>query len=539
MGVKDLFFVSVVLAGTATLGAGLFRPASPSATRPAKPPETKTHSEIEPVVSRVNEAIRSGWVEAKVASAPKAPELAVMRRLSLALMGAVPSLEEIRRFEKRPEGTRVDAWIDDLLRDRRTADYLAERMARAFVGTEDGPFVLFRRRRFAAWLSDAVLANRPYDAIVKDMIADKGLWTDHPATNFVSVTFNPDEGKPDPERLAARVSRAFLGVRIDCAQCHDHPFQPWKQGDFRNLAAFFGEVRSDLRGIGDGEDRYKPLDRKTKSPVDVVPKVPSLPELCPTSGTARERLAAWVVDPRNPSLSRATANRMWALLLGRALVQPVDDLPLDAPLPPALSVLADDFSSHGFDLHRLIRVIASTEAFRLDSLGVSTNDGPTDAQDEAWAAFPMTRLRPEQVAGAIYQSATLSTLGPESSWVTRFFAYTSRNDFVHRYGDTGQDEFDARSGTIPQRLLLMNGELVEKCIKEGPLTASTQIATLAPDDRKAVEVAYLAVLTRRPSPEESAHFEGRLRGTTGDERKDRLTDLYWTLLNATEFSWNH
>jgi hypothetical protein len=117
--------------------------------------------------------------------------------------------------------------------------------------------------------------------------------------------------------------------------------------------------------------------------------------------------------------------------------------------------------------------------------------------------------------------------------------YTGRNDFVRRFGDTGEDEFDARGGTIPQRLLLMNGDLVQKQTSEGLFNASALIAQLAPDDRKAVEVAYLAVLTRRPTPEESAHFAARLEGTSGKERKARLTDLYWTLLNATEFSWNH
>ncbi len=538
MGVRDVFFFGVVLAGTATLGAGLFRPAGsipPRASEKAAP--APLGADLQPIVTRVNAAIREGWGEKHLAAFPPAPELALMRRLSLALIGSVPSLEEIRRFEKRPDGTRVDAWIDDLLRDRRFADYLAERMARAFVGTEDGPFIQFRRRRFAAWLSDAILADRPYDAIVRDMISDTGLWTDHPATNFVTVTFNPEEGRPDPERLAARVSRAFLGVRIDCAQCHDHPFQPWKQGDFRGLAAFFGAVRSDLRGIGDGEVHYHPLDRKTKESTNVSPRVPSHPELCPDTGTARERLAAWVVNPKNPSLARATTNRMWALLLGRALVEPVDDLPAEVPSP--LTVLADDFSSHGFDLHRLIRVIAATEAFRLDSIGASGADSPSEAQEHAWAAFPMTRLRPEQVAGALYQSASLSTLGPQSPWVVRLLAYTSRNDFVRRYGDTGEDEFDSRGGTIPQRLLLMNGELVQKCINEGLLTASSQIASLSPDDHKAVEAAYLAILTRRPSADEAAHFEGRLKGVKGNERKARLTDMYWTLLNSTEFSWNH
>jgi Protein of unknown function (DUF1549)/Protein of unknown function (DUF1553) len=534
MGVRDAFFLGAVLAGAATLGTGLFRP--PGRVVPPSAMKGESLPDLRPILDEVDAAIRRGWGENARAAAPPAPELAVMRRLALALTGSVPSLEEIRRFESRPPGARIDAWLDDLLHDRRCADYLAERFARAFVGTEDGPFILFRRRRFAAWLSDAILADRPYDAIVREMIADQGLWTDHPATNFVSVTFSQETGRPDAERLAARVSRAFLGTRIDCAQCHDHPFQPWKQSDFRGLAAFFGEVRSDLRGIGDGEARYRPPHRKTREPTDVAPRVPTQPELCPDPGPARQRLASWIVDPRNPQLSRATVNRVWALLFGRPMVEPIDDMP--DVVPRALTLLADDFSTHGFSLRRLIRVIASTESFRLDSLDGDA-DGPTEAQEPAWAAFPMTRLRPEQVAGAIYQSASLATLGPQSHWFARLVAYTSRNDFVRRYGDTGEDEFDTRAGTIPQRLLLMNGELVEKTIKSDLFNASTRIAILAPDDRKAVEAAYLAVLTRRPSAEETAYFTGRLKGTVGDERKDRLTDLYWTLLNATEFSWNH
>jgi hypothetical protein len=151
----------------------------------------------------------------------------------------------------------------------------------------------------------------------------------------------------------------------------------------------------------------------------------------------------------------------------------------------------------------------------------------------------MTRLRPEQVAGAVFQAASLTTLSPQSHWFARLVAYTGRNDLVRRYGDTGEDEFDPRAGTIPQRLLLMNGQIVRDRIKGDFFNASARIAGLAPDDRTAVEAAYLAVLTRRPTPEELTHFAGRLAGTSGDERKERLSDLYWTLINATEFSWNH
>jgi hypothetical protein len=535
MGMRDLLFIGVVLGGAGVLGAGLFRPPGSAPSAPSKGEEAQevARDAFRPVVAEVDASFRRGWAERGLDHAPGAPELAIMRRLALALTGSVPSLEEIRRFEARPPSGRNGAWLDDLLRDRRTSDYLAERFARAFVGTEGGPFLVFRRRRFTTWLSDAILEGRRYDAIVRDLIADRGLWTDHPATNFLTVTRDEETERPDPERLAARVSRAFLGVRLDCAQCHDHPFQPWEQDDFRGLAAFFGGVHSNLRGVNDGEGTFQPLDLKTRKPVTVRPRVPFRPELKPGTGTPREQLAAWVVDPRNPNLARATVNRVWAILFGRPMVEPVDDLPTSGDLPRALEVLAADFSAHGYDLHRLIRIVAATEAFRLDSTS------PTEAHDETWAAFPMTRLRPEQVAGAIMQAASLTTLDAESHWFVRLMVYTGRNDFVRRFGDTGEDEFDARGGTIPQRLLLMNGELVQKRTADGLFTAAPQIAQLAPDDRKAVEVAYLAVLTRRPTPEESAHFVARLEGTSGKVRKDRLADLYWTLLNATEFSWNH
>jgi hypothetical protein len=538
MRLRDLIFVSIVLGGGMALARGALR--SPATVPVPTTKQAAASVELGPVVEQVDECFRRLRTEKDLTPAPRASDLAVLRRLSLVLTGSIPSLEEVRRFEARPAEGRIEAWVDELLRDRRAADYLAERFARAFVGTEDGPFLQFRRRRFTTWLSDALLAGRPYDAIVRDLIADQGLWTDHPATNFVSVTFSEETERPDPERLAARVARAFLGIRLDCAQCHDHPFQPWKQADFRGLTAYFGGVYSSLRGIRDRDNKYQPLDRKSKEPTKIEPRVPFHPELVPDSGNPREQLAAWIVHPENPNLSRATVNRVWALHFGRPLVDPVDDLPASGELPPALEVLAQDLRTHGYDLHRLIRILTATELFRLDSADDSADDEEKAARrDENWAAYPLTRLRPEQVAGAVYQAAALTTLGPQSPWYVRFALYTGRNEFVRRYGDTGEDEFASRGGTIPQRLLLMNGKLVGEKTKDDLFNASRRIADLAPDDERAVEIAYLAVLTRRPLAEELAHFKARIGGPSGQDRRARLTDLFWTLLNSTEFSWNH
>ncbi len=475
----------------------------------------------------------------------------------MALTGTIPSLEEIRRFESWPQSERLNRWLAERLAERRYADYVAERLARAYVGVDDGPFLLFRRRRFVSWLSEQLAAREPYDRLVQHLIADSGLWTDTPATNFVTVTIDPDQDRgPDPNRLAARVSRAFLGVRIDCAECHDHPFDKWTQNDFRGLAAFFGQTRNSLRGIRDVAGKYEVEDRQTGEMLDVDCRVPFAAELLDEDGTSdRQRLARWVTHRENRAFAREAANRAWALLFGRPLVGPIDSLPAES-LPAALDVLADDFVAHDFDFARLIEVIARTRAFRLDS---KLDDAPAEttastesaseekpnnelARHEAcWAVFPLTRLRSEQVVGAMLQSASLATIDSGSHILVRIARTIGQSEFIKRYGDGGAEEFDDRGGgTIPQRLLMMNGKVVDERTRDGLLTnAATQIGAFAPDDAAAVETAMLAVLTRRPSEAERRHFEARLAGTSSKERSARMSDLYWTLLNSTEFSWNH
>lgn len=532
MWARNLLFVGFLLGGSAALLGNLL----PAKARPTPVHAPPPHAEYEAAVKAVNTELQKQWAEQKLTPTAAAPELAIARRLSLALTGTVPSLEEIRSFEGQPAEQRIQNYLEAILQDRRFADYFAERFTRTFVGTEDGPFIVFRRRRFRAWISDELMKHRPYDEMVRELIASEGLWTDKPPTNFVTVTYDPEKKKVDAERLAARVARAFLGIRIDCAQCHDHPFQDWKQQDFHRLAAFFGQTHQGFTGIYDGEGEHELENRRTGEKTPVQPQVPFEPNLVPQEGTRRQKLAAWLTNPRNPALARATVNRVWALMFSRPLVDPVDDLGSVEKLPKVLTILADDFASHGYDLRRLIRVIAATEAFRRDS----KSDGEiTEAHEATWAAFPLTRLRPEQVIGGLLQAGSLPTISEESHIITRLTRYAGEKDFVERYGDPGEDEFDTRAGTIPQRLLLMNGVIVHDRIKEDLFNASSRIADLSPSDAKAVETAYLAVLTRRPTADEQQHFETRIAGVQGDERKRRLTDLYWTLLNSTEFSWNH
>lgn len=552
MGRRDLLFIVLVFLGLGAVASGLLQPSKP------KPELVETSSprvtEFQTAVARTDAAFERVWRDAKLLPAAEADALLVARRLSLALVGSAPSIEEIRQLEaaigQRDNRSDVlDGWVESRLADRRSADYLAERFARAWVGVEDGPFILYRRRRFVSWLSDQLHANRPYDELVREVISAQGLWTDHPATNFVTVTIAESDKGPDEVRLAGRVSRAFLGVRLDCAQCHDHPFADWKREDFHHLAAFFGEAEQTLTGVRDRGGVYEAEHPTTGKHEPFEPAVPMVKELdvASSDATPRERLAAWVTHRDNRAFARATVNRVWAMLCGEPLVTPVDDLPLPAATsnnadePAPIDVLAEDFAAHEFDLRRLIRVIAATRAFRASSEQPSTPNA-ADAKDvqPMRATFPVTRLRPEQVVGSLVQSTNLSTIGHDSHIVTRLLRASAQNDFIKQYGDAGEDELDDPGGTIPQRLILMNGKLVDEKTSDNLLfSAAAQIARLSPDDAKAIEMVYLAVLTRRPTDSEATHFAERFRESSDTGRIAAVQDLYWALLNSSEFAWNH
>ncbi len=539
MSRRDLLFVLLCLAGLAALGGALFPALDLPITRAPRSRRAEPALAVPDVVPRIDASFQREWAAAGIAPVARADDLTVARRLSLALVGSIPSLEEIRRFEAHPPADRLVWWTDQLLADERSPHYLAERLARAYVGVIPGPFVLYRRHRFVHWLADQLRENVPYDALVRQMIASEGLWTDHPATNFITVAIKPDtEEPPDPEVLAGRVARAFLAIRLDCAECHDHPLADWKQADFQGLAAYFAQTERSLIGIREGEHEYQAVLHNTGEEREVPPRVPFATALVPSSGSRRQQLAAWITAPENRAFARATVNRAWALLFGRPLVEPIDDIPPEGPHSPVLEQLADDFIAHRYNLRRLIRTIASLEVFRLESRGTDETP-PTELQFAHWAAFSLVRLRPEQVVGAAFQASSLRTTDYQSHLILRFARALGQQEFIKRFGDAGEDEMVAAGGTIPQRLLMMNGELLHNATDPDPLDAPAHIGMLARDGETAVEIAYLMTLTRRPTAEESAHFADRLRNLAGEQRQQAVGDLCWTLLNSTEFNWNH
>ncbi|HVW02586.1 MAG TPA: hypothetical protein VHB77_19675, partial [Planctomycetaceae bacterium] len=162
-----------------------------------------------------------------------------------------------------------------------------------------------------------------------------------------------------------------------------------------------------------------------------------------------------------------------------------------------------------------------------------------DQLKERWGVFPLVRLRPEQMIGAILQSTSPSTIDQNSHLFVRTVRFFRENDFVKEYGDLGEDELQDRPGTIPQALLRMNGNLIKELTKSNPFGTTGRISGLAANDENAVEVAFLVCVTRRPNPEETAVFSEQLKGSRGPQREEAVEDLLWSLFNSPEFCWNH
>ncbi|MEM9645391.1 MAG: DUF1549 domain-containing protein [Planctomycetota bacterium] len=527
-----------------SLGTGTFGVTPSDASNgstPDLPPE------LVDAVRNLNEARAARLAKWDLPSAPMADWMTVCRRISMSLVGTGMSLQEIRQLQSVAPEQRVPRHLNRLLSDARYHDYWGERWTRFYVGAEEGPFLVFRRRKFRTWLTEQFASNRRYDNIARDLITAKGLWTDQPQVNFYTVTYDSGDDGPDPIRLAARTSRVFLGLRIDCLQCHDDFLgnvtlgdgPHWRTGcqqDFHQLAAFFTAAEANgLQGLRSVPVNYQTKYLGSETEEDVPAKVPFAEELLPEKGPARVRLATWITSPKNRQAARATVSHVWALLMGKPRDETVDNLPLDSAMDATMNLLVDDFIDNGFDIRRLIRLIVLSDAFRVDSRAPFH---VTLRHDMAGATFPLVRLRPEQIGGAVIQSSRVKTVDRDSSFFVQFQRLTEGNDFVRRYGDTGEDQFSDDAITISQRLVMLNGKLVAESTKHNPVLNSTaHVEMFSGDDATVVENAYLCVLNRLPTAGERAQFMMRLEES--GNRKHAVQDIFWTLLNSSEFAWNH
>jgi hypothetical protein len=403
------------------------------------------------------------------------------------------------------------------------------------------------------WLSQRLGENRSYAAIVREMFDARGLWTDHGPVNFFSAQADQDQdNRLDLVRLTGRVSRNFLGMRIDCLQCHDDftggtefgtSTEPREglQTDFHALASYFGQLSLAPTGLHDrlGAPTYEVELLGDTEPSPIEPAVPFgrdwMPDADRSGRALRQEFSAWLTHPENRPFARAFVNRVWGLMFGKPLVEPIDNLPLHGPFPPGLEPLTDDFIAHGYDVRRLISLIVHSDPFHRDSRGPHEL---TPDHVATWAVFPNTKLRPEQMAGTISQAASLIALDDSTHIITQLVRFGEESDFLTRYGDLGDQEFEQDGETVSQRLLLLNGEMATKRLRveDGlPFNSVIQVDRLGRSPEQIVELLYLIVLTRRPTPHEVAV----IAPVIAEDRRAGIEDLLAVLVNSSEALWNH
>ncbi len=479
----------------------------------------------------------------KIQPSPVADDATFLRRASLDLTGQVPTSDTVRAFLADPAPSRVKRakMIDTLIASPAYVDHWTVKWgdllqsSRKFLG-EKGVY------GFREWIRDSIASNKPYDALVRELLTSRGSSYDEPAANYFRVT---REAKPTMEKT----TQVFLGVRMVCAQCHDHPFERWTQNQYYQMSAFFSAVG--LRaGYEVGEEIVfdQRADYEMKHPKDgrvVKPEfliASTRPVAIPSDSRRRDALAEWLTSADNPFFAKAVANRIWSYFFGKGIIDPVDDIRASNPPtnPALLEALTKELVAHNFDLRHLMRVIANSRAYQTSFMPNEWNEG--DAIN--FSRMIPRRLTAEQLMDAVTSAAGARPVFPEAPQDTMAQQladpHIGKEGFLDVFGRPPREsacECERRSDfSLPQALNLVNGTTISNAVAD-PKGRVANLVLGGSSDRRIVEELYMAALSRPPNRQETERGIAYL--ATGDSRASRAQDLLWALLNSKGFLYSY
>jgi hypothetical protein len=480
------------------------------------------------------------WEQNGIQPVAAAADEELLRRVYLDIAGRTPSVNEVRSYLKDTSADRYERLVDRLLASPEYSSHLSARF-RSFLIPEGVDLTSFGGiEAFEKWLAGRFQSGESYDKTVQSLLLAEGRLVQSGPLLFYSAT------KLEADQLAGRTARVFLGMRLECAQCHDHPFESWKQEDFWGFAAFFARIsrpRGKLENVSTVM-QVRDVDRGEVMMPDSVAAVPPKflnedEELQDEKATARrQKLADWLTGAENPYFARATANRVWSMLFGKGIVNPVDDFGLGNPpiSPELLDLLAGQFIQSKFDLKQMFRVVALSKAYRLSSGADDVNE----LRQDWFAQMNVKMLTAEQV----YDCITVATMpgNAQSNAMTGLverFGNVNREQFLREFRTPAGRSTEYQGG-IPQALTLMNGAFVDTAtgLQSSGLLKSLEAPFFNRDQR--FEILYFATLSRQPKPSEKALLEQYVTPETkGVELREALSDILWALLNSAEFTMNH
>ena len=570
-------------------------------------------SSDEEIVAKINGFVKQGWSDSSVTPSERADDGEYARRVSLDIVGHIPAYQRLVQFLNDSSPDKRARLVDELLDDPDYAEQFSTIWGNLLIGRAQNRRT--NRGVLERWIKRQFEKNARYDQFVYDLISAEGNSEQNGAVGFLAAHLN-ENAVP----ATAITARLFLGLQVQCTQCHNHPFNDWKQSQFWGMNAFFRGTRR--QGMGNAQRNDFDLTDNDAESIVFFEKRSGIMEAITrqfvdgtlvvgeSNDSPRKQLAKLVIDPSKPYLGRAAVNRMWAHFLGSGFTRPIDDMgPHNPPSHPELvDYLAQEFQAAGYDQKRLIRWIAASDAYNLTSRFHSRHDpaplapalrGEGQGVRGSSARTPTT----EETAG---ETATGNTADDPASGQTPLFSHVyvkpftaeqlydsllvateahkaGRNfeqsekqrdewlgQFVRTFGTDENDEASSFNGTVPQALVMMNGELVRNALSgangsflrrvlEGTVSKpddatdknkSARTSASAPQPKltgikppktipQKIEVLYLTALARKPSPAELSALDKAFHNSGNRDPILGLQDVFWALLNSNEFIMNH
>ena len=488
-----------------------------------------------------------------VPPSPLCDDSTFLRRIALDIAGRLPTLEETKAFLANPSPNKRDQAIESLLSSPDYADFFANKWTAILKNKRDEASDITANFAFHSWVRDSLLANKPYDEMVRELLAATGTIVGNPAVAWYKRVKEPNQQMED-------VAQLFLGVRMQCAQCHHHPFERWSQWDYYSLTAFFTQVGrkptstagEDLifhkRGIAQTENK------KTRLPVKPAALGTATLEI-PPDEDPRLRLADWMSDKTNPFLARALVNRYWKHFFKRGLIEPEDDIRDTNPPtnPELLDALARHFTEHNFDLKSVLRVITQSHTYQLSAMPNEHN--AVDRQN--FSHYYPRRMQAEVLLDAVNQltgaTSDFGDLPPGTRAISLpDNSYNRSSPFLKVFGRPESSSVceceRVQSSSLAQSLHLMNAADVKTKLTMGNGAAESLAKSELPEPEKLQQI-YLTAFSRLPTAEElQVAGDSILKARTNaqgqpldPQQSKRLgyEDLLWALINTKEFLFNH
>jgi len=494
-----------------------------------------------PGTGRIDELVDAKLRKLRITPSDSCTDEEFLRRASLDICGVLPTSDEYRSFVSSPDPEKRAHLVDQLLARPEFVDLWVMKWSELLmIRTVPNQVSYKAMLLYYDWLQERIEANTPIDALVRELVAAKGGTFTDPATNYF-------QHERDTLKTAENVAQVFMGMRIQCAQCHNHPFDRWTMDDYYGFANFFAQI-----GRKQGEDPRETIvfnsgGGDVKHPVGgrvVPPKFlgGAAPDVA--GKDRREVLAAWLASPENPHFGRNLTNLVWAHFFGRGVVDEVDDVRVSNPPvnEALLDALAKGFVDSGYDFKRLIREICTSRAYQRSSRPNATNA----EDDRNFSRAQLRRIRAEVLLDVMTDATGTQNKFkglPLGARAVQIADGNTSTYFLTTFGRATRATACScevkMEPSLSQALHLLNGDTVQQKIRQGGVVKGLLDAGRSPE--QVIEELYLRTLTRKPTEKETAGLMAvvRVDGQTPASLREALEDGFWAILNSREFVFNH